>query len=187
MSEVTRILDAISRGEPRAVDELLPLVYEELRKLAAARLHGDAAGQSLQATALVHEAYLRIVGAGSVSDGFKNRAYFFAAAAEAMRRILIERARQRAAGRHGGGRRRVPLADVVAAAEDSPDDLIDLDAALTRLATEDSSAAKVATLRLFGGLSVEDAATALGLARATAYRHWTFARAWLRCELADND
>ena len=182
MSEVTRILDAIGGGDPRAAEQLLPLVYDELRRLAAARLARDAPGQTLEATALVHEAYLRLVGGerrGSPPP-WDNQGHFFAAAAEAMRRILVERARHKAAARHGGGRRRVPLADVAAAADAAPDDLLDLDAALTRLAAEDAPAAAVATLRLFAGLSVEDAAAALGQSRATAYRHWTYARAWLR-------
>jgi RNA polymerase sigma factor (TIGR02999 family) len=178
--------DAPHRPDPHDADELLPLVYDELRKLAAARLAREQPGQTLDATALVHEAYLRIVGAGRVSDGFHNRGHFFAAAAEAMRRILIERARRNSAGKHGGGRRRVPLDDLPAAADDSPADLLALDEALARLAIEDPPAAAVAKLRLFAGLSVEEAAEALGQSRATAYRHWTYARAWLRCELADD-
>jgi RNA polymerase sigma factor (TIGR02999 family) len=162
--------------------KLLPLVYDELRKLAA-RLARERPGQTLNATALVHEAYVRIVGTGNVKGRFQNRGHFFAAA-EAMRRILIERARRNRAEKHGGGRRRIPLDDLPAAADDSPDDLLALDEALVRLATEDESAAAVAKLRLFAGLSVEETAEALGQSRAAAYRHWTYARAWLRCELA---
>ncbi len=177
-----RPVDDLSRllTDP-AADELLPLVYAELRRLAAARLAREAPGQTLDATALVHDAYLRLAG----SAGFANRGHFFAAAAEAMRRILVERARHKGRLRHGGGRRRVPLADIPARADDTPDDLLDLDVALTQLAADDAAAAAVAQLRLFAGLSVEEAADALGQSRAAAYRHWTYARAWLRDALGD--
>lgn len=171
VDDLTRLLN-----DPAAAGELLPLVYAELRRLAAARLARETPGQTLDATALVHDAYLRLAG----SPKFANRGHFFAAAAEAMRRILVERARHKGRLRHGGGRKRAPLADIPACAEDTPDDLIDLDAALTRLAAEDSAAAGVAQLRLFAGLSVEETADALGQSRAAAYRHWTYARAWLR-------
>jgi RNA polymerase sigma factor (TIGR02999 family) len=168
-----------------AAEHLLPLVYNELRQLAAARLAHERPGQTLTATALVHEAYVRLMAnpgrkPGGDSTAGANHAYFFAAAAEAMRRILIERARQKQGPKRGGGRQRVDLSDIVAAADESPDDLLDLDAALTRLADEDSSAAEIAKLRVFAGLSVEEAADALNLSRAAAYRHWTYARAWLR-------
>ena len=184
MHEVTRILSAIGQGDRRAAEELLPLVYDELRRLAAQKLARESPGQTLQATALVHEAYLRLVGPAD-AERWENRGHFFAAAAEAMRRILVENARRKRGAKHGGGRRRVPLAEVHRVAE-SPDDLLALDDALGKLAAEDAPAAELVKLRVFAGLSVEEAADALELARATAYRHWTFARAWLRCELADD-
>ena len=178
MSEVTRLLDAAAVGDRKAAADLLPLVYDELRQLAAARLDAEAPGQTLQPTALVHEAYLRLVG----DQHFDGRGHFFAAAAEAMRRVLVERARRQKLPKHGGGRRRVELDEAHRVLESS-DDLLLLDEALGRLSAEDATAALIVKLRLFAGLSVEEAADALGLARATAYRHWTFARAWLRCEL----
>jgi RNA polymerase sigma factor (TIGR02999 family) len=181
MSEVTRILTAIGQGDPHAAGELLPLVYEELRQLAAHKMAQEAAGQTLQPTALVHEAYLRLVGTEHESH-WDNRRHFIAAAAEAMRRILIENARRKKRDRHGGGRRRVELPDLPAA-DQEPDDLLALDDALSRLAAEDPAAAEVVKLRLYAGLSVEEAAEALGLSRAHAYRHWTYARAWLRAAL----
>lgn len=172
--------------------DLLPQVYDELRKLAAARLAHEKPGQTLTATALVHEAYVRLMGARRASKGatpslacaagsqqFANQAHFFAAAAEAMRRILIERARQKRGPKRGGGRQRLDLADVMAAADNSPEELIDLDDALRKLAAEDPMAAQIANLRVFAGLSVDDAATALDISRAAAFRHWTYARAWL--------
>jgi len=179
--------------------DLLPIVYDELRRLAAARLAHERPGQTLTATALVHEAYVRLIGARSASKGpdeqslacaagsvdFANRAHFFAAAAEGMRRILIERARQKRGPQRGGGRKRLDLTEVAAAADESPDELLDLDSALTRLVTEDPSAAEIAKLRIFAGLSVEEAAEALNLSRAAAYRHWTYARAWLRDALGE--
>jgi RNA polymerase sigma factor (TIGR02999 family) len=180
MSDVTRLLNAATAGDPKAAAELLPLVYDELRKLAAARLARERPGQTLDATALVHEAYLRLVG----DQHFEGRGHFFAAAAEAMRRVLVESARRKQSPKHGGGRRRVELDEAHRVLE-SPDDLLVLDDALDRLAAEDATAAAVVKLRLFAGLSVEEAADALGLARATAYRHWQFARAWLRTELGD--
>ena len=175
MSDVTRILHAIDQGDPHAADQLLPLVYEELRKLAAAKLAHEKPGQTLDATALVHEAYLRLVGA----EQFANRRHFFAAAAQAMRRILVESARRKQLiGR-------VDLADVEPAVADD-ERLLELHDALERLASSEPTAAKVVELRVFTGLSVEEAAAALGLSRATAYREWTFARAWLATALADN-
>ena len=183
MSEVTRILSAIEQGDPRAAGELLPLVYAELRRLAAARLAREKPGQTLDATALVHEAYFRL--AGEQAQAFANRRHFFAAAAEAMRRILVEAARRKRAAKHGGGRRRVNLADAEVACPSRPEELLLLDDALCRLAREDPAAAGVAQLRLFAGLSVEEAAAALGVARATAFRHWTYARAWLNARLRE--
>jgi RNA polymerase sigma factor (TIGR02999 family) len=184
MSDVTRILDALAAGDSHAADDLLPLVYAELRRLAARKLAREKPGQTLDATALAHEAYLRLVG-GAAERAWAGRSHFFTAAAEAMRRILVDRARRRRRDRHGGGRRRVALTVAVAVAGDNPDALLDLDAALTRLASEDGQAAAVAKLRVFAGLSVEEAAAALGQSRPAAYRHWTYARAWLRDALAE--
>jgi RNA polymerase sigma factor (TIGR02999 family) len=180
MSEDNGSPDGAADGGRRAAAELLPLVYDELRKLAAARLARERPGQTLDATALVHEAYLRLGG----GQRFDHRGHFFAAAAEAMRRVLVERARRKALPRHGGGRRRVAL-DEARRVLESSDDLLLLDDALGRLSAEDATAVEVVQLRLYAGLSVDDAADALGLARATAYRHWAFARAWLRCELGE--
>ena len=179
MTEVTRILSAIEQGDPSAAELLLPLIYDELRKLAAQKLAQEAPGQTLQATDLVHEAYLRLV---EPADGLRwdNRGHFFAAAAEAMRRILVDAARRKRTHKHGGHGRRVELPDVPAEPEIADEQLLALDEALTRLAAEDPIAARVVELRHFAGLSIEDAAATLGLSRATAYRHWTYARAWLR-------
>jgi RNA polymerase sigma factor (TIGR02999 family) len=180
MSEVTRLVNAIAQGDPLAAEQLLPLVYNELRRLAAHKLAEEAPGQTLQPTALVHEAYLRLVGAPQHWDG---RGHFFAAAAEAMRRILVENARRKQRQRHGGGRKRVELAEHDAAVSAPPEDLLAVDEALTRLAAEDPMAAEVVKLRFYVGLSVEEAGEALGISRANAYRHWAYARAWLRCAL----
>jgi RNA polymerase sigma factor (TIGR02999 family) len=180
MSDVTRLLEAAAAGDRRAASDLLPLVYDELRKLAVARLAAEAPGHTLDATGLVHEAYLRLVG----DQQFDGRGHFFAAAAEAMRRVLVEGARRKKLPKHGGGRRRIELNEAHRILESS-DDLLLLDEALGRLSAEDPTAVEIVKLRLFAGLSVEEAADALGLARATAYRHWTFARAWLRCELGE--
>ncbi len=177
MSDVTRILNAIERGEAKATDELLPLVYEELRLLAAQKLSHEPPGQTLQATALVHEAYIRLV--GDEPQSWENRGHFFAAAAEAMRRILVERARSRNCMKCGGGIRRVDLNDALLAVEASPEGLIAMDEALTRLADGDAEAARLVELAYFGGLSLEQAAEVLGISCRTAYRHWAFARAWL--------
>jgi RNA polymerase sigma factor (TIGR02999 family) len=185
MADVTQILSAIEAGDPTAAAELLPLVYDELRKLAAQRLAREQAGQTLQPTALVHEAYLRLVGGGQPPD-WNGRGHFFAAAAEAMRRILVENARRKKSEKHGGDRQRLDLAGVEAPAFDDGERWLLLDDALTRFATEDPAAARLARLRLFAGLSAEDAAGVLGIARATAFRHWTYARAWLQAALADN-
>jgi RNA polymerase sigma factor (TIGR02999 family) len=179
MNEVTQILFDLAQGDAHAAGQLLPLVYEELRKLAAARLAQEAPGNTLDATALVHEAYLRLVGPQGAAR-WDSRGHFFAAAAEAMRRILVDAARRKRTEKHGGHRRRVALSDVQDNPEVEDERLLALDAALTRLAAEDSLAARVVELRHFAGLSIEDAAVALGLSRATAYRHWTYARAWLR-------
>jgi RNA polymerase sigma factor (TIGR02999 family) len=178
MSEVTRILKAIEQGDPHGAGQLLPLVYEELRRLAAARLASEKPGQTLQPTALVHEAYLRLVGAGD--DPFwENRRHFFAAAAEAMRRILVENVRRKRRLKRGGGMQRVDLQQVEAPTADRPDDLQAIGEALDLLAKEDPKKAELVKLRFFAGLSVEDAARCLGVSRATADRYWAYARAWL--------
>jgi RNA polymerase sigma factor (TIGR02999 family) len=181
MSDVTHILSAIEQGDPRAAEQLLPLVYEELRQLAAQRLAQERPGQTLQATALVHEAYLRLVDTDKAQQ-WNSRGHFFAAAAEAMRRILVEQARHKHRHRHGGGRRRVSLGDLPAV-ERTAEDVLVVDEALTRLAAEDPAAAELVKLRFYGGFSVEEAADALAISRAQGYRHWNYARAWLRCEL----
>ena len=181
MSEVTRILSAIEAGDPQAAAELLPLVYDELRQLAAARLANQTPGQTLQPTALVHEAFLRLVG-GNPEGPWEGRDHFYAACAEAMRHILVDNARRKQTVKHGGGRRRVPLEEFHRVAE-SPEDLLDLDAALTRLAAEQPDKAGLVQLRFFAGLSTAEAADALGVSVATAERWWAFARAWLYREL----
>jgi RNA polymerase sigma factor (TIGR02999 family) len=179
MNEVTQILSDLAKGDAHAAGQLLPLVYDELRKLAAGRMAEEAPGNTLNATALVHEAYLRLVEPADAAR-WENRGHFFAAAAEAMRRILVDAARRKRSEKHGGRRKRVDLPDVPAEPEVGDEQLLALDAALTGLALEDPVAARVVELRHFAGLSIEEAATALGLSRATAYRHWTYARAWLR-------
>ena len=183
MSEVRQILNAIDAGDPHAAAQLLPLVYDELRKLAAGHMANEKVGHTLDATALVHEAYLRLIGPTGSRD-YANRRHFFAAAAEAMRRVLVEGARRKKLPKHGGGRQRIELNEAHRVLESS-DDLLLLDEALNRLSGEDATAVEIVKLRLFAGLSVEEAADALGLGRATAYRHWLFARAWLRCELGE--
>ena len=182
MADVTQILSAIEAGDPHAAAELLPLVYDELRKLAAARLAGEKPGQTLQPTALVHEAYLRLVG-GEHPQGWDGRGHFFAAAAEAMRRILVEQARRKQADKRGGGRQCVPLNDAEVGYTPAEDEVLALDEALTRLAAEDPQAARLIQLRYFAGLSVEDAAALVGLSRSSAYEHWAYARVRLRCWL----
>ena len=186
MGDVNRILADIERGDRQAAGELLPLVYDELRRLAGARLAREAPGQTLQPTALVHEAYLRLVG-GDPGKAFDGRGHFFAAAAEAMRRILIDRARDRGRLKRGGGRRRVRLDLDALLAEPPGDDLLALDEALTALAAEDPGAAALVQLRVFAGLTLADAAGILGLSTATADRYWAYARAWLRVEIAGDD
>ena len=179
MSDITHLLDAAAAGDRRAAADLLPLVYDELRKLAAARMASESPDHTLQPTALVHEAYLRLVGPADVTR-WDGRGHFFAAAAEAMRRILVDAARRKRTHKHGGHRRRVELPDDPAKPDVADEQLLALDEALARLAAEDPVAARVVELRHFAGLSIEDAAITLGLSRATAYRHWTYARAWLR-------
>src|SRR5262245_48953932 len=185
MSDVTRLLDAAAAGEPHAAAELLPLVYEELRKLAAARMSAESSDHTLQPTALVHEAYLRLVGPADAAR-WENRGHFFAAAAEAMRRILVDAARRKRREKHGGDRHRVDLDAVPVAAPDPRDDLVALDAALTRLAAEDPQAARLVELRHFGGMTVPEAAQVLGISPRTADRVWAFARAWLHRELTEH-
>jgi RNA polymerase sigma factor (TIGR02999 family) len=182
MSEVTHLLFAIEAGDPHAAEQLLPLVYDELRKLAAHKLAQERPGQTLQATALVHEAYLRLVG-GDADAHWNGRGHFIAAAAEAMRRVLVDNARRKLTGKRGGRRRRLDLSQAEPLAQADPDALLDLDELLIRLAGEDPEAAAVAKLRIFAGLSVEEAARALSTSRATAYRQWTYARAWLHARL----
>lgn len=175
------ILSTTKQGDPHLADQLLPLVYEELRKLAVAKLAQETPGQTLQPTALVHEAYLRLV--GTVNDAnWHNQGHFFAAAAEAMRRILVENARRKQAVKHGGGKRRVPLEEFHRVSE-SPDDLLDLDDALSRFAAEEPDKARLVQLRFFAGLTMPQAADVLGISVATAERWWTFARAWLYSDL----
>jgi RNA polymerase sigma factor (TIGR02999 family) len=186
MSDVTRLLDAAAAGDRHAAAELLPLVYDELRMLAAARMAAESPGQTLQATALVHEAYLRLVGTAD-DQRWDNRGHFFAAAAEAMRRILVDSARRKRRGKHGGGRRRVAAEVIQVAAPESPDDLVALDAALTRLAAEDPTAARLVELRHFAGLTISEAAQVLEMSPRTADRLWAFARAWLHRELTGTD
>lgn len=186
MDEILRVLHSLEQGVPPASAQLLPLVYDELRRLAGQRLAREAPGQTFTPTALVHEAYLRLVGDRD-GERWDGRNHFFAAAAEAMRRILIENARRKKRRKHGGDLRRVDLAsnDLVAVTTD--DELLALDEALSRLGQEDVAAAEVVKLRFYAGLSVEEAADALGISRATAFRHWSYARAWLRCAVQDGD
>lgn len=185
MGDITRILDEVKEGDPRATDRLLATVYDELRRLAARKFSRERPGQTLQATALVHEAYLRLL--GNAAGPFENSAHFFAAAAEAMRRILIEAARRKNRLKRGGGqqRREVDEADIVITQD--PVDLIALDEALEKLAREDERKAELVKLRFFAGLTVEQAGRVLGISRATADRYWTFARTWLFNEMAKGD
>ena len=175
MHEVTRVLEAVRRGEPEAAAQLLPLVYDELRRLAAARLAREAPGHTLDATALVHEAYLRI----PADQQFDSRGHFFSAAAEAMRRILVDAARRKNAAKHGGGLHRHDANDLPIAAPEVPDDILALDEALDRFAAHDAPKAELVKLRYFAGLTIEEAADALGISRATAKRWWEYSRAWL--------
>jgi RNA polymerase sigma factor (TIGR02999 family) len=185
MSEVTRIMSAIEGGDPRAADQLLPLVYEELRKLATQRLAREKPGQTLQATALVHEAYLRLLNHERGQD-WNSRGHFFAAAAEAMRRILVDNARRKRRPKHGGDQKRVPLDAIALPVDDRFHDLLALDDALTRFAGQDPLKAELVKLRYFAGLSVEESAACLGISSITAKRYWAVARAWLYDALADD-
>jgi RNA polymerase sigma factor (sigma-70 family) len=207
MSDVSRLLSQIQSGDPSAAEQLLPLVYDELRKVAAAKLALEKPGHTLQATALVHEAYLRLVAspearvrgqqasdqatdkdAPSLPPGlWDSRGHFFAAAAEAMRRLLIERARSKSRVKRGGGRKRVDLNEQSLPSRFPSEELVALDEALSRLATEDPAAGKIVQLHFFAGLSIEECAEELGVSRATAYRQWSYARAWLRCAISDEE
>jgi RNA polymerase sigma factor (TIGR02999 family) len=186
MSDVTRILSAIEQGDPQAAEKLLPLVYGELRRLAAQRLAQEKPGQTLQATALVHEAYVRLVDVEKIQQ-WDSRGHFFAAAAEAMRRILVENARRRKSEKHGGQLQRVDFEQAQSLAEPSTDDLLALDEALDQLAAEDPVKAELVKLRVFAGLSHQDAAEALGISRATADRYWAYSKSWLYCKLYDSN
>ena len=189
MSEVTRILAALDQGDAQATDQLLPLVYDELRRLASQRL-GQERPQTLQPTDLVHEAYLRLVGPqGDDPDdqSWESRGHFFKAAAEAMRRILIDRARRRARLKHGGGRQELPLEEGLLSIEETDDDIIALDEALAQFSVENHVKAELVKLRYFAGLTIEEAARVLGISRATADRYWAYARAWLFDQVSKGD
>ena len=183
MSDVTRILSAMEDGDPSAVNELLPLVYDELRRLAAAKLSQEKSGHTLQATALVHEAYLRLLGPTGGAR-FDNRGHFFAAAAEAMRRLLVERARHHKSLKRGGDWKQVELSDRDLVSIGTADQIVAFDEALAQLTDEEPEGAELVKLVVFGGFSVEKAGKLLGLSRATAYRHWSYTRAWLKTRLA---
>lgn len=187
MSDVTLILSALEQGDPSAVDKLLPLVYDELRKLAAARMAQESPGQTLQATALVHEAYLRLIsGSGHEAQSWDGRGHFFAAASEAMRRILVENARRKQQLKHGGDRDRVDVDELEIEAPSPREDLLALDAALTKLQSVDGTTAQLVHLRYFAGLTLADAANLLGISTRTADRTWSYARAWLGREIQGN-
>jgi RNA polymerase sigma factor (TIGR02999 family) len=183
MNDVSHILASIEQGDPRAAEQLLPLIYDELRKLAAQKLSQEKPGQTLQATALVHEAYLRLLGARR-EEGWDNRGHFFAAAAEAMRRILVENARRKRRQKHGGGRLRVDLDEASLVCRMPPADLLALDEAMTRLAAEDPIKARLVQLRFFAGLSLDEASQVMGVSAVTAKRYWRYAKAWLHREVA---
>jgi RNA polymerase sigma factor (TIGR02999 family) len=182
MTDVTQILSAIEQGEPYAAERLLPLVYEELRKLATQKLSREKPGQTFQATALVHEAYLRLVDVDKAQQ-WDSRGHFFAAAAEAMRRILVDRAREKGRAKRGGKFKKVDIDAIDLATTVTPDQLLAVDEALAKLAADDADAAAIVQLRYFAGLTVDEAGKALGISTATAYRHWNYARAWLHKEL----
>ena len=186
MNDVSKILFAIEQGHAGAADKLLPLVYEELRKLARQRLAREAAGQSLQSSDRVHEAYLRLIGDGD-QNHWDSRGHFFAAAAEAMRRILVERARRKKRIKHGGGRKRVEWEAVASLVEEPSEDLVALDEALNKLAMEDPAKAELVNLRFFAGLTMPEIAQVMKISLATVERHWTYARTWLYAELKDRD
>jgi RNA polymerase sigma factor (TIGR02999 family) len=185
MPDITHILAAIEQGEPHAAEQLLPLVYNELRRLAAQRMAQEKPGQTLEATALVHEAYLRLVDTDKAQH-WNSRGHFFAAAAEAMRRILVENARRKQTSKRGGQARRMPLDAASIGHESTGDEILDIDEALTRLAAEDSRAARLIQLRYFAGLSIEEAADVVGISRSTAYEHWSYAKVRLKT-LLDGD
>jgi RNA polymerase sigma factor (TIGR02999 family) len=185
MSDVTQLLHAIDAGDPQAADQLLPLVYEELRKLAAAKMAQEKPGQTLQATALVHEAWLRLAGAEE-QRAWNSRGHFFGAAAEAMRRILVDRARQKARVRHGGDMEKVDLEHVTIATEDSDGTVLAIHEALEKLAVESPQKAEIVKLRYFTGLEHAEIAQALGVSEPTVRRHWAYARSWLYAELKKN-
>jgi RNA polymerase sigma factor (TIGR02999 family) len=182
MADVTQLLDSAAAGDAKAAAELLPLVYDELRKLAVARMANEKPGQTLQATALVHEAYLRLVDVEKAQH-WDGRGHFFAAAAQAMRRILIDRAREKGREKRGGKLQRLDIDALDLAAKVTPDQLLAVDDALSRLAAEDLTAAKIVELRYFAGMTVDEAGQALGISTTSAYRHWNYARAWLHNEL----
>jgi RNA polymerase sigma factor (TIGR02999 family) len=184
MSDATRILSAIEQGDPHAAEQLLPLVYDELRQLAAQKLAQEKAGQTLQATALVHEAYLRLIGADP-QQPWDSRGHFFAAAAEAMRRILIDHARRKRRPKHGGDRHRVSLDQALCLDKADDDDLLALDEALAKLAREEPAKAELVKLHFFAGMSLEEAGQVLGISHRTAKRHWAYARAWLYAAICD--
>jgi RNA polymerase sigma factor (TIGR02999 family) len=186
MDGITQVLHAIERGDPHAAEQLLPLVYDELRKLAAKKLAQETPGQTLQATALVHEAYLRLVDGNKVQH-WDSRGHFFAAAAESIRRILVESARKKKRLRHGGGRCRVDLQEALSLADPPNDDLLALDEALTRLAASEPAKAELVKLRYFAGLSIDEAADVMHISRTTAKRYWAYARAWLLAAIDDAD
>jgi RNA polymerase sigma factor (TIGR02999 family) len=181
MSDVTNLLDAMDRGDTKAADQLLPLVYEELRRLAAHKMSGEAQGQTLQATALVHEAWLKLAGNGDRK--WNDRAHFFAAAAEAMRRILVDNARRKLTARHGGGQLRVEMPDIAFAVSENGDKVLAVNEALDKFAKLDPQKAELVKLRYFVGMTIEEAGEVLGISERTAKRYWTFARAWLHEEI----
>jgi RNA polymerase sigma factor (TIGR02999 family) len=186
MSEVTQILAAIEQGNPAAAEQLLPLVYGELRKLAAQKLAQEKPGQTLQPTALVHEAYLRLVDSDKVQS-WDSRGHFFAAAAEAMRRILIDSARGKQRLKRGGDRKHLNLENIDLASTTAPEELLIVDELIGQLASEDRDSAQIVKLRYFAGLSIEEAAELMGISRSSAYEHWAYARGWLRCALLGKD
>jgi RNA polymerase sigma factor (TIGR02999 family) len=186
MSEVTQVLDAINQGDPSAAAQLLPLIYAELRRLAAAYLAREGPGHTLQPTALVHEAYLRLVGTPD-ERRWNDRAHFFRAAAQAMRRILVDNARRKQSLKHGGAAQKLELKEYDVPVAPPPEELLALDETLTRLADHDADAAWVVDLHFFAGFSIEEAAEVLGVSRATAYRQWAYARAWLHAELGGEE
>jgi RNA polymerase sigma factor (TIGR02999 family) len=184
MNEITRILSAVDEGDPQAAEQLLPLVYTELRKLAAQRLSQEKPGQTLQATALVHEAYLRLVDQ-TTPQQWENRRHFFAAAAEAMRRIMVESARRKKSHKRGGEFERIEFAPDLLVSDPKTDNVEAVNAALSQLAQQDAQAAELVKLRFFAGFSITEAAEVLGISRSTAYEQWSYARAWLQCAIED--